>query len=108
MKPATPSHIKCSKTLRQRNRPHLVFGFNFRLSAKLKIYISEWEWSAWSQCSQSCGKGGVETRIARCVDNGLLEECLMASRQNPPKTESRPCKRQTCPPSPQSGWIPVK
>jgi len=81
----------------------------------------EVEWSVWGPCSRSCGQGGVQKRTAastttqRCVDNGFLEECVMASGSLRGLKQTRPCNRRPCPPKTassstmsNSGWIPVR
>ncbi|XP_013387914.1 SCO-spondin [Lingula anatina] len=45
-------------------------------------------WSAWGQCSASCGSGGLQTRIRSCTGNG----CLATDYEM-----SQPCYVQECP-----------
>jgi len=86
------------------------------------------EWSVWGPCTRTCGQGGVQKRTAaaastHCMDNGFLEECVMASGIGR-RRQTRPCNRRPCPQPPRpprpppantasspmsnSGWIPVR
>ena len=81
------------------------------------MFSADVEWSVWGPCSQTCGQAGVQKRTAAaieggsatsCMDNGFLEECVMASGRK----QTRPCNRRPCPatasPMSNSGWIPVR
>ena len=80
------------------------------------MFSADVDWSVWGPCSQTCGQAGVQKRTAAieggsatsCMDNGFLEECVMASGRK----QTRPCNRRPCPatasPMSNSGWIPVR
>ena len=53
---------------------------------------SEWqEWSAWSQCTASCGKGAeIRARACNKPDVGGFQSCPGNS------TESRECNQDVC------------
>jgi hypothetical protein len=56
-------------------------------------YVTEVEWSDWSECSVTCGTG-KQSRYSRCVDDGSrLELCMEAGGEH---TETRACNREAC------------
>ncbi|CAN2387292.1 collagen catabolic process [Pristimantis euphronides] len=59
-----------------------------------------WMTGEWEQCSTTCGKGGYESRMVRCVqplsDNTNRSVHSKYCSENRPETK-RPCNRQPCP-----------
>ena len=60
----------------------------------------QWQYGAWSACSQSCGRGGSQTRLATCFDQQAgqpleKEKCELRG----PALLSRHCEVGSCP-----GW----
>lgn len=65
----------------------------------------EIEWSEWSQCSVTCGRG-FRKRSSQCQDNGQnLEECIEAHIE---KSETGICQLQPCPKPGDRGVIVKK
>jgi Thrombospondin type 1 domain. len=57
------------------------------------VFVTEIEWSDWSECSVTCGTGR-QSRYSRCVDDGSrLELCMEAGGE---RTETRTCNREVC------------
>lgn len=63
-------------------------------SSLLVLNVVEVEWSQWSACSVTCGRGHRK-RTSYCLDNGRnLEECIESHME---KSETDVCHLRPCP-----------
>ena len=62
------------------------------------------EWTDWSECSQTCGKSGIQTSMRECMQPSM-EECIrLTSIDNPnymeediALTREQECPQEFCP-----------
>uniref|UniRef100_A0A914CBC2 ADAMTS/ADAMTS-like cysteine-rich domain-containing protein n=1 Tax=Acrobeloides nanus TaxID=290746 RepID=A0A914CBC2_9BILA len=81
------------KTLRSTPKPDL--SYNVSTSNENHIFVDEIEeqilgwakWSQWSACSKTCGGGGIQFQLRRCLD----------VRCSGPSKRHRLCEIQECP-----------
>ncbi|KRT81997.1 hypothetical protein AMK59_4945, partial [Oryctes borbonicus] len=64
--------------------------------------VTHWQYTAWSQCSKSCG-GGTKTRTAICVDdrNNTIDESHCYSKK---KYIEHTCNNKRCPTWTYADW----
>ncbi|XP_043536523.1 A disintegrin and metalloproteinase with thrombospondin motifs 12-like [Chiloscyllium plagiosum] len=76
-RPLRPFHCQLLRT-----KPTTSLRCNLKACA-------DWQVSAWSECSRTCGGGGIQERLVRCMEEG---QCNLKAR---PHT-TRPCNTQPC------------